>query len=205
MDDIYKELWSALKALSGEQWVVLLTIAFIFGCALFLAFRWLYNSRFEAQGSLIDLKDKVIEQYKSAHAEGSRIKPLSEIAPQSWEPFLDQAYQQLEELLQHSEKQQTMNYTCANMGFIRDAELYVLYLQSILMLSQDQASDFKREQELWLNERKIYCEGSVQSHGGSLASLEYSSAFIEYTEARIEELRRRFNRFGLGSHYGLTR
>jgi uncharacterized protein YecT (DUF1311 family) len=188
MDDVIKELWGALKTLSGPQWVVLLALSMFIGTALFRVFRWLYSSRLEAQGSLIDLKDRTIEHYKSVHAESSRTRPLSEVVPEEWAPFLEQPFQQLEELLKQTQQQQTMNYTSANMGFVLDAQLYILYLKAYHMLPPERAAQFKREQDLWLRQRKAFCEASVQS-GGTLASLEYSMAFISRTQERLEELK----------------
>jgi len=191
MDNVISELWAALKALNGSQWVVLLALALFLGFGLFLLFRWLYGARLEAQGSLIDLKDKTIEHYKSIHAESSKPRPLSEIIPEAWEPYLEQPYQQLEEFLEQTLQQQTMNYTSANMGFVRDAELYILYLKIFHSLSSDRAETFKHDQEIWLKERKIFCESSVQSHGGTLAPFEYGMAFIQRTNERIDEFRKR--------------
>ncbi len=84
-----------------------------------------------------------------------------------------------------------MNYTSANMGFIKDAELYILYLRIYYALPLEKAEAFKHEQELWLNERKEYCENEVESHGGTLALLEYGLAFITKTNARILQLSNR--------------
>jgi uncharacterized protein YecT (DUF1311 family) len=191
MNDVITELWAALKALNGPQWVVLLALAFFFSFGLFLLFRWLYGARLEAQGSLIDLKDKTIEHYKSIHAERSKPRPLSEIVPDAWEPYLEQPYQQLEELLEQTVQQQTMNYTSANLGFVRDAELYILYLKIFHSLSPDRAETFKHDQERWLKERKIFCESSAKSHGGTLAPLEYGMAFIQRTNERIHDFKHR--------------
>jgi uncharacterized protein YecT (DUF1311 family) len=192
MDEIIKELWTALKALNGSQWVVLITIAIFVGIGLFLLFKWIYEANIEAQNSLIDLKDKTIEHYKSIHTESNKLKPLSEIIPEAWEPFLEQPYQQLEEMLEHEMPQQTMNYTSANMGFILDADLYILYLKIFHSLSPDQAEVFKLEQERWLKERNEFCTSSVESHGGTLAPLEYGLAFIQRTNERIEQLKHRY-------------
>lgn len=189
MDDIIKELWVALKALNGPQWIVLLTLATLLGIALFLVFRWLYQARLEAQGSLIDLKDKTIEHYKSIHAERVETRSLSAVLPNAWEPFLAQPYRQLEELFEKGPPQQTMNYTSANMGFILDAELYIHYLRCVHELPSPRAETFRQEQQQWLTERKKFCESSVESHGGSLAPLEYNMAFIEKTRERIVELK----------------
>lgn len=189
MDSVILELWAALKTLNGS--VVLLALALFLGFGLFLLFRWLYGARLEAQGSLIDLKDKTIEHYKSIHAEHSKPRSLSEIIPEAWEPFLEQPYQQLEEFLEQAMQQQTVNYTSANMGFVRDAELYFLYLKIFHSLSSDSAEAFKRDQKRWLEERRKFCELSVQSHGGTLAPLEYGMTFIQRTNERIHELRKR--------------
>lgn len=188
MDDILKELWAALKTLDGPQWVVLLAIALLIGVGLFVLFRWLYAARLEAQASLIGMKNDIIEHYKGVHSERSKSRTLSAIIPEAWEVLLDQPYEQLDEILKAATQQQTMNYTSANMGFVKDAELYVLYVTIFHSLPSDRAETFKREQEHWLRQRKVYCESSVESHRGTLASLEYSMAFIQRTTERIAEL-----------------
>jgi|GEM_PF-1132831 len=188
MSEILKELWSALQIMNGAQWVVLIALAIVIGVGLFWVFRWLYTNRFEAQENLIELKNKTIEHYKEVHVEKSRPKPLSEIIPEAWQPYLEQPFRQLEEVLEEAIQQQQMNYTSANMGFIKDAELYILYLKVYYSLPTAKAEEFKSEQQQWLKDREAYCESEVKSHGGSLAPLEYGMAFISKTQERIVQL-----------------
>lgn len=191
MDEMTKELWVALKALNGPQWIVLLTLALLLGIGLFFVFRWLYQARLDAQGSLIELKDKTIEHYKNVHIEKVTVKPLSEIVPEAWSPYLKQPFSLLEEFLEEAQAQQQMNRISADMGFLLDAELYILYLKIYYSLSPERAEAFRHEQEQWLRERKQYCEESVESHGGTLAPLEYGMAFVSRTQERIKEFEAR--------------
>jgi uncharacterized protein YecT (DUF1311 family) len=189
MDTLIVELWSDLKALTGTQWVMLIALSLLFGFGFFLLLRWVYETRADAQSALIDLKDKTIEHYLTHQLTQVLPKPLSEVLPEDWRPFLEQPYQQLEEVLEDASEQQQMNYTSANMGFIKDAELFILYLQRYHSLPSEEASAFRSEQQAWLRERLVFCDEVLQSNGGSLASLEYSMAFIQRTIARIDELR----------------
>jgi uncharacterized protein YecT (DUF1311 family) len=192
MDEIIKDLWMAVKDLSSSQWVVLIALSIFIGVGLFLIFRWLYQTRFEAQTTLIDLKDKTIEHYKTIHKEQVAIKPLSAIVPEDWKPYLEQPYNLFEEYLNKAEAQQEMNRISADMGFILDANLYILYLRIFYSLPTDQADNFKKEQENWLKKRHKQCEDSVESHGGTLAPLEYGLAFIKFTQIRITELETKY-------------
>ena len=186
MSEIIKDLWISLKSLNGDQWIILVALSFLIGYSLFLIFQWIYDARIKSQDSLIELKDKTIEHYKNIHINDTKPKSLTEIIPDNWIPFLSQPYQQLEELLGDTLNQQTMNYTSTNMGFILDAELYILYLKLYYSYPSDKAKEFKEEQQNWLKIRREFCESSIESHGGSLASLEYNMAFIQQTNERID-------------------
>lgn len=191
MDSILLELWQALKAFTAAQWVVSAAIGILLGTSLFFLFRWIYGARAEAQSTLLDLKDKTIEHYKTEHSNRSDLRKLSDVLPDDWKPFLDQPYDQLEEALQDALAQQKMNYSSSNMGFVQDAQLYILYLEHVHSLPANEAIAAKLEQQAWLHHRRKFCESAVESHGGSLAPLEYNMAFIKKTQERIDEFKLR--------------
>ena len=116
-----------------------------------------------------------------------------ELVPDSWTPSLEQVKDYLEEYskaeLQAS--QQTLNQNSQNLSDIRDAQLFIVYIQ--LMQTIDTQDQFKlfEEQKRWLVKRAEYAEAAVISRGGSLAPLEYNSAFKKITKERLTELKKR--------------
>ena len=81
-----------------------------------------------------------------------------------------------------------MNRVSANVAQITDAQLFVTYTKLFQTLSPADQIDLYREQEDWRVKRRAYAESQIESHGGSLARLEYSEAFSEFTKKRIDEL-----------------
>jgi hypothetical protein len=62
--------------------------------------------------------------------------------------------------------------------------------EGITPVEQDRLRD---EQTLWLKERKQKAGDAVESHGGTLAPLEFNVAFVEQTENRVRALERRLH------------
>lgn len=114
-----------------------------------------------------------------------------------WHPELDQPIEQLEEVLAAQQQQQPMNYTSANLGFVLDAKLYLLferYLASIRAKERPVALD---EQRRWLDERRRAThEAYMEYEGGTLASLVGNRAFIEATRERVADLEQRLGSSG---------
>jgi uncharacterized protein YecT (DUF1311 family) len=106
-----------------------------------------------------------------------------------WNPDVDQALGQLEEILDTLGQQQPMNYTSANVGFVCDAKLYIVYSRFLDGLSKAECRRTWLEQERWLaRRREVVKEAYAEYEGGSLASLTANTAFIEVTKQRIAEL-----------------
>lgn len=196
MDEVIKELWLNIRTLTGTQWIIVITFSLFIGFGLFALFRWLYSSRFEAQKSLLELKDKTIEYYAGQHtppvASSSKLPDTNRaIIPENWQPYISQAFKYLEAELDNAMAQQHMNRISADMGFILDAELFVLYVRLFERTAPDSQEALKKEQSKWLLKRSEHAEKSVESHGGSLAPLEYNLAYIDKTKERIAELQSR--------------
>ncbi|MEQ1635771.1 MAG: lysozyme inhibitor LprI family protein [Methylococcales bacterium] len=115
------------------------------------------------------------------------------LIPKHWSPSLDQ----LKETLEASSKtepqppQQAMNLTSQNLADIRDAQLFIVYVQLMQKLNLRERKKLLKEQILWLEKRAESASASVTSKGGSLAPLEHSAAFSEITEKRLKELLKR--------------
>lgn len=192
MSEIIENLWNSLASLNSGQWVVVFTLSLFFGFAIFCVFRWLYKSNLDAQSSLIQIKSETINHLKEHPRAGGERPSLSSIVPTDWKPYLSQPRSQLEEVLAETFQQQPMNHTSANIGFILDAELYIIYLRAVHDIPSEESKSLVFEQQNWLRRRTKHCSAQVKSHGGTLAPLEYSSAFIKFTSDRISELEDRY-------------
>jgi uncharacterized protein YecT (DUF1311 family) len=207
MDDILKELWTNLRSLSGTQWIIVLTLSVFIGGGLFFIFRWLYGSSFEAQErvvaaqkNLIELKEQTIQYYAGPNVLPSALSPAgplpTEIAPTNWDPYVEQAFDFLEATVKDGKGgQQGMNRISADMGFVLDAALFIRYVRVFERLPLAQRQAFREEQSAWIASRSQQAENAVESHGGSLAPLEYNLRFVEVTQARIAELDARLKQF----------
>jgi uncharacterized protein YecT (DUF1311 family) len=109
-----------------------------------------------------------------------------------WHPRLDQPIQQLEEVLAATEQQQPRNYTSANLGFVLDAKLYLLFDRYIRSVPAADRSPIVEEQRQWLEKRRRATdEAYAEYEGGTFASFAGNRAFIEITKARVSEIEQR--------------
>jgi len=115
------------------------------------------------------------------------------IIPESWVPSLDQVAQAIEESSQEDRQasQQILNRISQNLADIRDAQLFIAYIQLMNVLDERGQTDLFEEQKRWLNQRDEKARAAIVSKGGTLASLEYSNAFHQFTEERLAELKAR--------------
>jgi uncharacterized protein YecT (DUF1311 family) len=117
-----------------------------------------------------------------------------QIVQKDWVPYLDSAIEILYDTLNTAQVSQAkMNYVSASVAGITDAQLFITYTKLFQALSPANQIDLYREQESWQAERLTYAESHVESHGGSLARLEYNEAFREFTIRRIDEILSRIN------------
>ena len=112
-----------------------------------------------------------------------------QIVQEDWEPYLDSAVDLIYSTLEDGFiSQAKMNHVSRNVASISDAQLFVVYTKLFQSLKPADQIDLYREQEVWINQRISYSESCIESHGGSLAPLEYNEAFVEFTKKRINEL-----------------
>jgi uncharacterized protein YecT (DUF1311 family) len=111
-------------------------------------------------------------------------KPFS-----AWTPSVDQPIRQLEEVLASLEQQQPMNYTSANLAFLYDAKLYLLFQDYLAVLPESERASQIAEQKQWLAKRKELVQDAYAKYeGGTLAPFSASQASINLTKKRIDEI-----------------
>jgi uncharacterized protein YecT (DUF1311 family) len=199
MGQFLSDHWNDILALTSSQWLVIAILSVTVGTTLFYLFNWLYSQRFKAQSDVIGLQKLQLELYAGQHQSialpAPKNKAATLILPNEWTPYLDQAVQYLEgelEAWQHG--QQGANRISADIGFIQDAKLLQIYVRLYERLAPDRRDEYRKEQQDWLGERQTRAETAVESHGGSLAPLEFNTEFIEVTAARIKELEGRLSK-----------
>jgi len=199
MGKFLSDRWNDILSLNGSQWLIIAVLSAAVGTALFYLFNWLYSQRFKAQSDVIGLQKQQLELYAGQHQSTALPAPKDRTAtlvlPDEWAPYLDQAVHYLEgqlEAWQHG--QQGANRISADLGFIHDAKLFQIYVRLYERLAPNRRDEFRKEQEDWLGERQTRAETFVESHGGSLAPLEFNNEFIEVTAARIKELEGRLSK-----------
>ena len=109
-----------------------------------------------------------------------------------WHPKLDQPIRQLEEVLAATEQQQPRNYASANLGFVLDAKLFLLFERYVASVPAADRPAIVDEQRQWLEKRKRATdEAYAEYEGGTFASFAGNNAFIDATKARIDGLEAR--------------
>ena len=118
-----------------------------------------------------------------------------ELVPDSWTPSLDQVRESVEEsaTAEAQTSQQSLNQTSQNLADLRDAQLFIDYVQLMQTLDVRGQTDLFEEQKRWLSKRAEKARASVVSKGGTLKPLEYSDSFRKITEERLAELEKRLH------------
>lgn len=113
--------------------------------------------------------------------------------PENWNPSLEQVREQVDNLANQTvpANQQQLSQSSQNTADVADAQLFIIYIQLMQRLGQQQRSDLFKEQQAWLETRIQQASAAIISKEGSLAPLEYNDAFIEITEARLKDLQQR--------------
>ena len=116
-----------------------------------------------------------------------------ELVPGAWKPSLEQVQNSLEELSHTEQKttQRQLTQTSQNLADLRDAQLFIVYVQLIQALHGKERTALCNEQKHWLGKREEWARSGVVSQGGTLEPLEYSGAFRKITEERLSELQKR--------------
>lgn len=119
---------------------------------------------------------------------------ISQFVPESWTPSLSQVALAIEEYSKGDKQasQQALSLASQNLADVRDAQLFIVYIQLLQTLDAWEQTDLFEEQKRWVNQREAKARTSVLSEGGTLASLEYSEAFRKATEERLVQLQARF-------------
>jgi hypothetical protein len=199
MSKFLTDRWTDITALNSAQWFVIVVLAVAIGTGLFYLFNWLYSQRFRAAKDLIDIQKHHLEVYAGnppALPADNTPPAANPILPADWSPYLDQAIDFIDaELEAWKRGQHGANRMSADLGWIHDAKLVELYVRLYERLPHPQRDTLRNEQTQWLDQRRQRAEGAVESHGGTLAPLEYNSEFIEATKERIAEIEARLKHF----------
>lgn len=133
------------------------------------------------------------ERSESAPNVGTKELAETELVPTEWKPSLEQVQEDVEEIIaaQPNQSQQAMNRASQNMADLADAQLFISYILLMQKLDEKGRAELLKEQKAWLAQRATSAQAAVVSQGGSLAPLEYASAFGEITKKRLAELEAR--------------
>lgn len=136
---------------------------------------------------------KILKLYAGTEpVSGESSADALQILPLDWDPYLEQAAEYIEGDLEAWEGgQQGANRNSADIGSILDGKLFQVYVRLYQCLPLEKRISFRDEQSEWMQKRYKDSSDAVESHGGSLAPLEFNLAFIEFTKERIKELESR--------------
>lgn len=120
---------------------------------------------------------------------GSRAQSEGAILPAKWRPELTEMVEQTESALANAETQTQMNGLSRNLADLKDAQLFVLYVQLYEKLLPAKGREaLAAEQARWLKARTRAAKSAVESEGGSMAALEANGAEAAYTDKRLRDL-----------------
>lgn len=136
---------------------------------------------------------KILKLYAGTEpAPGESLADASLILPLDWDPYLEQAAEYIKGDLEAWEGgQQGANRNSADIGSILDGKLFQVYVRVYQGLPPEERISFRDEQSEWMQKRYKESSDAVESHGGTLAPLEFNLTFIEFTKKRIKELESR--------------
>lgn len=110
----------------------------------------------------------------------------------SWEIYLEQLINYLEQDLEGARGgQQGMNLLSAHISAVLNAQVTIYYMKLLSALRGAERMELFEEQESWVKRRQEEAASAVESHGGSLAPLEFGLAYIDITRSRLDELKNR--------------
>ena len=118
---------------------------------------------------------------------------LSQLVPSGWKPSLEEVQTSVQDELEAraQKSQQYLNRTSQNLSDLTDARLFITYILLMQSLDGKQQRTLFDEQKNWLAKRDELAQSAVVSQEGSLAPIEYASAFRQVTEKRLTELEQR--------------
>src|SRR5262249_23628868 len=111
------------------------------------------------------------------------------LVPTEWRPSLEQVQEDVEESIaaQPQQSQRVLNRASQNLADLVDARLFITYVLLQQKLDEKGRKALFMEQKAWLTQRTASARAAVVSKGGSLAPLEYASAFSDITKKRLAE------------------
>jgi uncharacterized protein YecT (DUF1311 family) len=118
-------------------------------------------------------------------------EPRDIVIPQGWQPTLNQTDRSLENDLKDARAQMGINMISREIADIKDAELFVIYVQLFETLSPKERTTLCQQQGKWLKAREKHAKAAIESAGGSLAPYEANTAETDFTEKRIQQLTQR--------------
>jgi len=118
---------------------------------------------------------------------------LMVLVPTAWTPSLEQVQEDMEEGIaaQPNQSQQALNRASQHLADLADARLFITYVLLMQKLDEKGRAELLTEQKTWLTQRAASAQAAVVSMGGSLAPLEYATAFGDITKKRLAELETR--------------
>jgi uncharacterized protein YecT (DUF1311 family) len=125
--------------------------------------------------------------------QGRSASAPSIVAPSEWKPSLEQVQEDIEERIaaQPNQSQQALNKASQDLADLVDARLFITYVLLLQQLDEKGRKALFTEQKAWLAQREASARAAVVSKGGSLAPLEYATAFRNLTKKRLAELENR--------------
>jgi uncharacterized protein YecT (DUF1311 family) len=115
------------------------------------------------------------------------------LVPNGWVPSLEQAQTFIEDETAAKTRtdQRFLTLTSQGMADLRDAQLFIIYVQLMQSLDAKERRELFNQQKCWLSAREQSARAAVDSKGGSLEPLEFSDAFRKITEERLAVLEKR--------------
>lgn len=134
-------------------------------------------------GQSFDVPDSVIED-----------SMIQIVLDEGREIYLEQLIDYLEQDLKEDRGgQHGMNLLSAHTGAVLDAQVTIYYMRLLSTLRGTGRRKLFEQQEAWVKRHQEESTAAVESHGGSLAPLEFGMAYVDITRARLKELKARIN------------
>lgn len=109
-----------------------------------------------------------------------------------WQPNIDDAIDQLEEILITDLPPGELNATLANLNTLYDTQLYLTFIEYLANLPQEEVPAALREQQHWLATRKELIRRSHdQSPEGNLTAYSIGEVYLQTTRLRLDEISQR--------------
>lgn len=125
------------------------------------------------------------------------VKPAAPKAPETlpasadlnWEPKLEQPIAQLEAQMALEETQKAKNHTLSSIAYLWDAQLYLLFQDTLDYLPEQAQRHEVELQNRWLDQRAdAMTRAFLNDRDGEVARFAAGQAFIDETRKRIREL-----------------